>query len=65
MQFELVRRLGVTVAHTDTVLPCPVIYDRVHDVAFISAGLSDECHARLADALLAAVADRGLRSPHR
>lgn len=63
MEFELVRRMGVTVANTDAVLPRPVMYDHQNDVAYISAGLSAECRARVADALLAAVVDRGLRSP--
>lgn len=65
--FDLVRHLGVTVAHADVVLPRPVIYDRVHDVAFISAGLTDEARERVADELLSAVAHRDLdhRSPRR
>lgn len=54
MQFDLVKRFGVTVVEVEEPLPRAVLYVREHNVAFVSGGLDDAGRQAAADWLLSA-----------
>lgn len=54
--FELVARFGVRLVFVDELLPLPVMYDRRHELAFVSSHYERPELERGADWLLARLA---------